>query len=90
VESHFAEDVSRTLFAFICRELQSYFVLAVGRRQRNVLVPDSKAALVIDLELKFIVFEVIMSPIPALGADIILIFLAHFEIFVLLLIIWSS
>lgn len=69
VESHFAQNVANcglSSTSSILNKLKSNFVLTAGTGERNVLVLDAEALLRVNLELKFLFFELVVAPIPAL------------------------
>ena len=51
----------------ILGEFERDLVFAVGAGQGYVLILDAKGSLAVDLELKFIVAQLVAAPIPALG-----------------------
>ena len=51
----------------ILGEFERDLVLAICAGQGYVLILDAKGSLAVDLELKFIVTQIVAAPIPPLG-----------------------
>ena len=67
-------DKKKYLLFTILSEFEGNLVLAIGARQRDVLVLDAEGSLAVDLELKFFVVQLVAAPIPPLSWGLLVLF----------------